>query len=135
MSWLKHIGKQAFLSHSLRFICKIGRVLLKLYFSVNFSAILWFLFQRKVKKIIWDDSKICLSCFNDSSPWSQFYITKAGHLFLVGSMLCCAFWTVIYKLKKDRQWFELLVLLIPPNHLKNLKEPEWKKYGMLIQNW
>ena len=46
-----HIGKQAFLSHSLRFICDIHEVLLKLYFSLNFSSIPWFLFKGKFKKL------------------------------------------------------------------------------------
>ena len=41
------IGKQAFLSHSRRFICDIHRVLLKLYLSLNFSSIFWFLFKKE----------------------------------------------------------------------------------------
>ena len=37
-------------------------------------------------------------------------------------------------MKNDKQWFELLVLLILLNHLKNLEEPEWKKYGKPLQS-
>ena len=37
-------------------------------------------------------------------------------------------------MKNDKQWFELLVLLILLNHLKNLEEPEWKKNGTPLQS-
>ena len=70
-----YIGKQAFLSHSLWFICDIHEVFLKSYFSLNFSFLLWFLLKkRKVKNVIWDDKKTLSSCFLGSLSLSQLAI-------------------------------------------------------------
>ena len=82
--------------------------------------------------------EIFSSWFVDSSPWSQFWITKIGHLFPVQTVLYCANTTFesnsYLQIKDNKQWFELLVLSILLNHLKNLEEPEWKKYGTPLQS-
>ena len=38
------------------------------------------------------------------------------------------------QIENDEQWFELLVLLIALNYLKNLEEPKWKKYSRPLQS-